>query len=112
LAKLLIWLQFRGDLASGSAYFSIAGLGAEVNQVFLVNLVNKDGEVFNGFNSFSRSCRIVPRLFRVPDGTAGVLLEATGDFYRLTELKPYRHQDKDGEKSVCGREPFLTEAKK
>jgi hypothetical protein len=28
-----------------------------------------------------------PRFFNFPDGTAGVLLEATGDFFRLTEVQ-------------------------
>jgi hypothetical protein len=27
-----------------------------------------------------------PRFFRCPDGTAGVLIERTGQFYRMTEV--------------------------
>jgi hypothetical protein len=27
-----------------------------------------------------------PRFFNFPDGSAGVLLERTGDFYRVTEV--------------------------
>jgi hypothetical protein len=29
-----------------------------------------------------------PRFFNFPDGTAGVLLERTGAFYKLTEQRP------------------------
>ena len=31
--------------------------------------------------------RADPRFFNFADGTAGVLLEPTGDFYRLTEVR-------------------------
>ncbi|MCH9672298.1 MAG: PQQ-dependent sugar dehydrogenase [Gammaproteobacteria bacterium] len=74
------------DLASGKAYFSLDALDQQVTPVYLATLVNENGERFGGFNSFAGLFRTDPRMFRFPNGTAGVILEATGDFYRLTEI--------------------------
>lgn len=75
------------DLASGKAYFSTEDLDEEVTAVFVATLVNRRGESFDGFNSFADLFRTDPRVFRFPNGRAGVLLEATGDFYSLTEIR-------------------------
>jgi len=39
---------------------------------------------FNNLTEFNSRCD--PRVFRYPDGTAGVFLERTGSFFRLTEI--------------------------
>ena len=76
------------DLASGLLYGSTAAFDAVDATVFNVNLVDGDGnEIVGGFNTLAGG-RADPRLFRFPDGTAGVLLEATGTLYRLTEVDP------------------------
>jgi hypothetical protein len=53
-----------------------------------VNLVDSDGNSVGGTNSLNDLAggRSDPRFFLFPNGEAGVLLEATGDFYRLTEM--------------------------
>ena len=73
-----------GDLVSGALYGltgspSAPGQGLGVvhvfnNQLASVTLAGLAGQ------------RPDPRFFTFPDGSAGVLLEATGAFYRLTEL--------------------------
>lgn len=74
------------DLASGLLYGSTAGFDVVDATVFKINLVDGDGnEIVGGFNTLAGG-RSDPRLFRFPDGSAGVLLEATGTLYRLTEV--------------------------
>lgn len=73
-----------GDLASGEVYATTSSLTDKNVPVYQVNLfdsmLNETSllELANG--------RPDPRFFIFPDGTAGVLLEKTGNFYRLTEM--------------------------
>mmetsp|Transcript_11071 Transcript_11071/g.18472 ORF Transcript_11071/g.18472 Transcript_11071/m.18472 type:complete len:121 (-) Transcript_11071:127-489(-) len=68
-------------------------------EAFLVKIYKDDGagglmELKNGFNDLvmeslnvdRESARGDPRFFRYPDGTAGVLIERTGVFYKLEEI--------------------------
>jgi len=74
------------DLASGLLYGSTAGFDAIDATVVKINLVDGDGNpIVGGFNTLAGG-RADPRLFQFPDGSAGVLLEATGTLYRLTEV--------------------------
>jgi hypothetical protein len=75
-----------GDLVSGAVY-AVTGPPAAARQpVYRVALVDAGGEPVT-LKELSRADRGDPRFFTFPDGTAGVLLEHTGAFYRLTELK-------------------------
>ena len=73
-----------GDLVGGAVYAVTGSASASGQDVYRVNLVDRQGtavtltQVAGG--------RPDPRFFNFPDGTAGVLLERTGAFYRLTEL--------------------------
>lgn len=73
------------DLASGFLYATVAGFDETNVEVFLVNLVDGAGSSLASLNDLEGG-RVDPRLFRFPDGSAGVLLESSGDFYRLTEI--------------------------
>ena len=74
-----------GDLVSGSVYAVTGALSLAGQEVVRVSLVDSllqpvalAGLVGGG--------RPDPRFFNFADGAAGVLLEASGNFYRLTEL--------------------------
>ncbi len=73
------------DLSQGGLYATTAGFGGTLNDVFAVNLVDGTGAA-TSLLSLAGGSRADPRLFIYADGTAGVLLEGTGKFYRLTEL--------------------------
>ena len=75
-----------GDLPSGSVYAVTGPLSQAGQPVFTVNLVdsNLQSVTLTGL----AGGRPDPRFFMFPDGTAGVLLERTGAFYRLTEVAP------------------------
>ena len=73
------------DLASGLLYGTTAPIGDIDATVFLVNLVDGGGASLTSFQDLAGG-RADPRLFTFPDGTAGVLLETTGDIYRLTQV--------------------------
>jgi hypothetical protein len=73
-----------GDLPGGAVY-ALTGSFLQANQpVFAVSLVN------NALQPVTLAGlaggRPDPRFFLFPDGTAGVILEATGVFYRLTQV--------------------------
>jgi len=76
---------FFSDLSSGKAYASLS-TNAVAGTVYRVNLVTEDEEPLDSFRDLIGGLRADPRFFRFPDGTAGVLLESTGSFYRLTEI--------------------------
>ena len=76
---------FFSDLASGVAKATTGPLTAIDTTVFRVNLVDETGSPLNSFQDLVPG-RADPRFFRFPDGTAGVLIEATGKVYRLTQL--------------------------
>jgi hypothetical protein len=74
-----------GDLVSGQV-LAVTGSLAGTNQpVYRVSLVDERGEPVT-LRGLAGGKRPDPRFFTFPDGTAGVLLEATGQFYRLVEV--------------------------
>lgn len=77
-----------GDLASGEVFATTDKIEGLNVQLFLVNLVGTDGDPVGPTNSLNDLAggRSDPRFFLFPNGRAGVLLEATGAFYHLTEL--------------------------
>jgi hypothetical protein len=54
--------------------------------VFKVGLVDSASQTVT-LKGLAGGNRADPRFFNFPDGTAGVLLESTGDFFRLTEVR-------------------------
>ena len=77
-----------GDLGSGLAYATTDPLTGTDVEVKKVNLIDEDGTPLTSFNDLADDpnlARVDPRFFLFPDGTAGVLLEKTGEFFRLTE---------------------------
>ncbi len=74
------------DLFSGILYATTAPSSETAVPVFRVNLVAADGSLLASFRDLVGG-RADPRFFRFPNGTAGVLLEATGDIFRLTEVE-------------------------
>ncbi|MEL7039655.1 MAG: hypothetical protein AAFO04_29195 [Cyanobacteria bacterium J06592_8] len=73
-----------GDLSSSEVYATTASLTDKNVPVFQVNLFDS---MLNQTSLLDLAGgRADPRFFTFSDGTAGVLLERTGDFYRLTEL--------------------------
>ena len=78
-----------GDLPSGEVYATTDKLREENVPLHRVNLVDTDGNPVGPTNSLNDLAggRSDPRFFLFPHGEAGVLLEATGDFYYLTEVR-------------------------
>ena len=72
------------DLSSGIVYATTDSLTDTDVDVFKVNLIDENDSPVNSLQDIVGG-RADPRFFQFPDGTAGVLLEATGDFYRITE---------------------------
>ena len=76
-----------GDLPSGELYATTAKIDGRDEALFALNVVDEDlNPLPAGLFELGLGGRVDPRFFQFPDGTAGVLLEATGDFYRLTEV--------------------------
>ena len=75
-----------GDLVSGSVYATTGALTLTAQDVFRVNLVDQNRQPVT-LAGLTAGQRPDPRFFNFPDGTAGVLLERTGNFYRLTETR-------------------------
>ena len=75
-----------GELVSGSIYALTGGPTAASQSVYRVALIDSASRVTT-LVALAGGVRPDPRFFNFPDGTAGVLLEATGDFYRLTEVR-------------------------
>jgi len=66
--------------------YAVTGAPGVLHQpVFAVKLVNSQGQTIT-LKALSNGPRGDPRFFNFPDGTAGVLVEATGQFFRLTEV--------------------------
>jgi hypothetical protein len=66
--------------------YAVTGpLSSRRQSVHRVSLVDRDGGPVT-LKGLAGSERADPRFFNFPDGTAGVLLERTGMFYRLKEL--------------------------
>ena len=75
-----------GDLLTGSFYAITGSLGQARQTVYDVTIVDADGKPVN-LKDLAAAKRPDPRFFNFPDGTAGVLLERTGEFYKLTQIK-------------------------
>ena len=75
-----------GDLVSGSVYATTGALTLTAQDVFRVNLVDQNRQPVT-LAGLTGGQRPDPRFFNFPDGTAGVLLERTGSFYRLTQTR-------------------------
>ncbi len=79
-----------GDLSTGNVYATTTDDATEIDApVYKVNMVDQYGIPLASLNEFIGS-RVDPRFFRFPNGTAGVLLEKTGDFYRIKEISNKR----------------------
>jgi hypothetical protein len=74
-----------GDLVSGLVYAVTGALSVTGQGVLRVNLVDAASKPVT-LKALAGGERPDPRFFNFPDGSAGVLLERTGDFYRLTEV--------------------------
>jgi pimeloyl-ACP methyl ester carboxylesterase len=71
----------------GGGVFAITGSRAVRGQdVFRVALRDSGAKAVT-LKQLARDARPDPRFFNFPDGTAGVLLEQTGEFFRLTEAR-------------------------
>lgn len=75
------------DLSSARLYGTTDPIDAVDATVRALTIVDELGLEYDTLLEFTGLARVDPRFFRFPDGTAGLLLEATGDYYRLTELK-------------------------
>ena len=75
-----------GDLVSGGVYAVTGPLSTRRQSAYRVSLVDREGRPVT-LKDLAGGDRADPRFFNFPDGTAGVLLERTGTFYRLMELK-------------------------
>ena len=75
-----------GDLVNGSTYALTAGPTTARQTVYRVNVVDGESRTVT-LKGLAGGGRPDPRFFNFADGTAGVLLEATGDFYRLTQVR-------------------------
>jgi hypothetical protein len=73
-----------GDLVSGNVLAVIGAPGTPGQTVYRVNLV--DSSLAPVTLTGLAGGRPDPRIFLFADGTAGVLLERTGAFYRLTQI--------------------------
>lgn len=74
------------DLSTGVLYGTTASLNATDAPVYKINIVDGDGNVYGTLSEVAGG-RADPRMFLFPDGTAGVLFERTGDFYRMTQVQ-------------------------
>ena len=73
------------DLSSSIVYATTDSYSEIDSDVFKVNLIDENGTPLDSLQDFTGG-RADPRFFQFPDGSAGVLLEATGDFYQLSEV--------------------------
>ena len=78
-----------GELVGGQLY-AITDPPGNLRQVVRRVSIVDEQEQSVVLKSLTDNRRPDPRFFTFPDGTAGVLLEATGAFYRLTEVAPGR----------------------
>jgi hypothetical protein len=76
-----------GDLVSGNVFAVTSPLAVKRQSVYRVELMTPDGKVIT-VKELAGGERPDPRFFNFPDGSAGMLLERTGTFYKLTERKP------------------------
>jgi hypothetical protein len=77
-----------GDLPSGEVYAATDQISELNVQLYRANWVDTNGNAVGPTNTLNDLAGGLsdPRFFLFPKGEAGVLLEATGDFYFLTEF--------------------------
>lgn len=75
------------DLDSGIVYATTDPPATTAAPIYRVNLVDENGAAIADLEALNNGQRVDPRFFRFPDGSAGVLLESTGTYYRLTERR-------------------------
>jgi len=75
-----------GDLVSGAVYAVTSAPVTKRQAALRVNLVDEMGRPTT-LKALVQGERPDPRFFNFPDGSAGVLLEKSGTFYRLSESK-------------------------
>ena len=75
------------DLDSGILYGTMGDYDDIDETILKLVVVDENGTEHGSLEELVALPRVDPRFFRFPDGTAGVLLEQNGEFYRLTELK-------------------------
>ena len=75
------------DLDSGKLYGTTGDLDDIDQAVLKLIVVDENGAEYDSLEELAGLGRVDPRFFRFPGGTAGVLFEANGDFFRLTEQK-------------------------
>ena len=73
------------DLSSSIVYATTDPYTEVDSDVFRINLIDENGIPLESLQDLVGG-RADPRFFQFPDGSAGVLLEATGDFYQLSEV--------------------------
>ena len=73
-----------GDLASGLLYATTDLFGTVAADVFAVRTLDEFG--LETSLAALAGGRPDPRFFNFADGSAGVLLEATGEYYRITQI--------------------------
>ena len=74
-----------GDLVSGQLFATIGPPSTKRQEVLRVTLVDANAQPVT-LKSLTGNVRPDPRFFNFPDGSAGVLLERNGEFYRLSEV--------------------------
>jgi hypothetical protein len=74
------------DLVSGQLFATTGPPSTKRQDVLRVAAVDASGQPVT-LRGMTGNERPDPRFFNFPDGTAGVLLERTGDFFRMTEVR-------------------------
>ena len=74
-----------GDLVSGAVFAITGALSSTRQDVFHVQLVDDQQRPIT-LKELAGGQRPDPRFFNFPDGSAGVLVERTGRFYRVSEV--------------------------
>jgi hypothetical protein len=75
-----------GDLVSGRLLATIAPPASKQQDVLRVTVIDDNARPVT-LRSLAGNERPDPRFFNFPDGSAGVLLERTGEFYRISEVR-------------------------
>jgi hypothetical protein len=75
-----------GDLVSGRLFATIGSPAAKRQDVLRVAIVDGNGQSVT-LKGLTGNVRPDPRFFNFPDGSAGILLERSGEFYRVSEVR-------------------------
>jgi len=90
------------DLSGGGVFAITGSRTARGQDVFRVGLRDSTAKAVT-LKQLARDARPDPRFFNFPDGSAGVLLEQTGEFFRLTEVR----EGTGGASGSVARDGFL-----